>query len=124
MGRALHECQSHRLRQILWQSQGVHRLYQKRSPWRRNSPNFQEPELSINLEMVGKMEEIAKASGHNMAQLALAWVLRDPVVTGAIAGARTPAQIEQTVEAGNWNLSSSELEQMAALLAERDEKLA
>ncbi len=77
---------------------------------------FQEPELSNNLALVDGLKPIAQASGHSVAQLALAWVLRRPEVTSAIVGARRPAQIEETVGAGDFVLSAAEIAAVNALL--------
>jgi ADP-heptose:LPS heptosyltransferase len=57
--------------------------------------------------------------GITVAQLALAWVLRLPVVTSAIAGARRPGQIEETVLAGRISLSAEVVDEIEALLARR-----
>lgn len=92
--------------------------------WRRNNPDFQEPALSINLELVEKLRPIAERHGQPVANLALAWTLRRPEVTGAIAGARRPDQIEETARAGDWKLSEEEIAEIDRYLQERDQKLA
>jgi aryl-alcohol dehydrogenase-like predicted oxidoreductase len=79
-------------------------------------PRFQEPELSKNLTLVDGLKPIAHNAQHTVAQLAIAWVLRRPEVTSAIVGARRPAQIEETVGAGDWTLSAGEASQVDALL--------
>lgn len=43
---------------------------------------------------VRKLADLAKARGQSVAQLAIAWVLRDPRVTSALIGARTPEQVK------------------------------
>jgi aryl-alcohol dehydrogenase-like predicted oxidoreductase len=91
--------------------------------WRKGSPNFQEPELSLNLELVEKLKPIAERHNHSLPELAIAWTLRRPEVTGAIVGARRPSQIEQTVGAGSWRLSQEDIADIETLLAERDKKL-
>lgn len=83
----------------------------------QHDPRFQEPELSRNLDLVEKLKPIARKSGHTVAQLAIAWVLRRPEVTSAIVGARKPSQIEETVAAGDWNLSPEEIAAVDALLS-------
>ena len=65
--------------------------------WRRTrSSMFQEPEFSLNLTFIDKLRLIALQKGCSLSQLAIAWVLRRPEVTAAIAGARRPSQIEET----------------------------
>jgi L-glyceraldehyde 3-phosphate reductase len=52
-----------------------------------------------NLERVRALNEIAKRRGQSLAQMAIAWVLRDPRVTSALLGASSVAQLEQNVAA-------------------------
>jgi L-glyceraldehyde 3-phosphate reductase len=48
---------------------------------------------------VALLNDLAQARGQSLAQLALAWVLRDPLVTSALIGASHPAQIDEAVAA-------------------------
>jgi L-glyceraldehyde 3-phosphate reductase len=50
-----------------------------------------------NLERVRALNEIARARGQSLAQMAVAWVLRDPRVTSALIGASRPEQIRDNV---------------------------
>ncbi|HEY5428295.1 MAG TPA: L-glyceraldehyde 3-phosphate reductase [Solirubrobacteraceae bacterium] len=52
-----------------------------------------------NLERVRALHEIAQRRGQSLAQLAIAWVLRDRRVTSALVGASSVAQLENTVAA-------------------------
>jgi L-glyceraldehyde 3-phosphate reductase len=52
-----------------------------------------------NLERVRALNEIAAGRGQSLAQLAIAWVLRDERVTSALVGASSVAQLENTVAA-------------------------
>jgi L-glyceraldehyde 3-phosphate reductase len=52
-----------------------------------------------NLARIRKLDVIAKGRGQTLAQLALAWVLRDPRVTSALVGASRPEQIVDAVGA-------------------------
>jgi len=54
------------------------------------------PELQ---KKIRALNGIAQARGQSLAQMALAWVLRKPVVTSALIGASRPAQIVENVEA-------------------------
>jgi aryl-alcohol dehydrogenase-like predicted oxidoreductase len=82
--------------------------------WRRNSPNYREPLLSRNLRLVGLLRTIGARHGHTPAQVAVAWVLRHPAITGAIVGARRPGQIAELVEAAAFRLSPSEAVEIEA----------
>jgi aryl-alcohol dehydrogenase-like predicted oxidoreductase len=77
--------------------------------WRRNAPEFQEPQLTRNLELVEVLRSIGKRHGRSPGEVAIAWTLRHPAVTGAIVGARRPNQIEGTVGAADFCLSPEEL---------------
>ncbi len=52
-----------------------------------------------NLERVRALDEIARRRGQTLAQLAIAWVLRDPRVTSALLGASSVEQLEQNLAA-------------------------
>jgi L-glyceraldehyde 3-phosphate reductase len=68
---------------------------------------------------VRKLNEIAKARGQNMAQMAIAWVLRHDIMTSALIGASRPQQITDAVAAlNNLAFSASELQAIEAILAE------
>ncbi|MBP8933580.1 MAG: aldo/keto reductase [Candidatus Atribacteria bacterium] len=90
---------------------------------RRNDPDFNEPLISFNLELVDKLVPIARKHNKTLAQLAIAWVLRRPEVTSAIVGARRPDQIAETVLAGDWILPQEDIDNIEKLLAEREQKI-
>jgi L-glyceraldehyde 3-phosphate reductase len=63
-----------------------------------------------NLKHVGALNEIAQVRGQSLAQMAIAWLLRDTRVTTALIGASKPAQIVDLVGAmKNQGFTSSEL---------------
>jgi len=88
--------------------------------WRKRSPFFQEPELPENLKVVERLRPIAVELGISVAQLSLAWVLRLPGMTAAIAGARGPEQIKETVQAGEIKLSAEVIERIEGILCDRE----
>jgi L-glyceraldehyde 3-phosphate reductase len=51
------------------------------------------------LEHVRALNEVAARRGHSLAQMAIAWTLRDPRVTSALIGARTVEQLEDSLGA-------------------------
>ena len=65
------------------------------------------------LDHVRALNEIARSRGQSLAQLALAWVLREPRVTSVLIGASSVQQLEQNI-AGTENLALSE-EELAAI---------
>ena len=65
------------------------------------------------------LNEIAKRRGQTLAQLAIAWVLRDPRVTSALLGASSVAQLEQNVAAlDRLDFDPAELEEIDQLAVE------
>jgi aryl-alcohol dehydrogenase-like predicted oxidoreductase len=84
---------------------------------RLRDPGFQEPQFSKTLALVEQLKQIAGRQGHTCAQLAISWVLRRPEIAAAIVGARRPSQIVETVQAGDWNLSSDDIAEIERLLA-------
>ncbi len=67
---------------------------------------------------VVKLNAIARNRGQNMAQMAVAWVLRLPSITSALIGASRPEQIEDIVAAlDNLAFSEEELQQIESILA-------
>jgi aryl-alcohol dehydrogenase-like predicted oxidoreductase len=61
------------------------------------------------LEAVQRLRPIADELGITMAQLALAWVLREPYVASAIVGASRPQQVEENAAASGIDLDESTL---------------
>jgi L-glyceraldehyde 3-phosphate reductase len=66
-----------------------------------------------NLAKIRALNQIAKRRGQSLAQMAVAWTLRDPVVTSALLGASSVAQLEQNVAAlDKVEFSPGELEEI------------
>ena len=66
-----------------------------------------------NLGRIRALGEIAAARGQTLAQMAIAWALRDPRVTSALIGARTVEQLDDSLDAVN-NLAFSD-DELAAI---------
>ena len=77
--------------------------------WRRNDPEFQEPRLSQNLELVERLRAIGERHGRSPGEVAIAWALRHPAVTGAIVGGRRPEQVDGIIGAAEFRLSEAEV---------------
>ena len=63
-------------------------------------------------DVIGAVEDIAKARGVSMAQVALAWTASQPAVTSVILGARTREQLKDNLGAANLELSAEELSRL------------
>jgi L-glyceraldehyde 3-phosphate reductase len=70
------------------------------------------------MAQVRALNELAESRGQSVAQLALAWVLRDARMTSALIGASRLEQVEQNVAAlDNLAFTSEELAKIEAILA-------
>jgi aryl-alcohol dehydrogenase-like predicted oxidoreductase len=85
--------------------------------WRRRSPEFQEPNLGNNLALRDALTPIARRHGTTVSAVAVAWTLAWPGVTGAIVGARQPAQVDGWIGAAALELSGSDRDEIAAAIA-------
>ena len=77
----------------------------------KGAPSFRENYVTAaNLEKIRHLAEIAKRRGQSLAQMALAWVLRDSQVSSALIGASKISQLEENIAAlSNLNFSPEEL---------------
>jgi L-glyceraldehyde 3-phosphate reductase len=72
-----------------------------------------------NLERIRGLDGIARERGQTLAQMAIAWVLRDPRVTSALIGARTVQQLEDSLGAlDNATFSEEELKRIDGFAGE------
>jgi aryl-alcohol dehydrogenase-like predicted oxidoreductase len=86
--------------------------------WRRNNPDFTEPSLTRNLELVDRLREIAKRHNRTVGEVAIAWTLRHPAVSGAIVGARNAKQADGVMRAGDLRLNDKAVGEIEEFLAE------
>ncbi len=84
--------------------------------WRRNNKEFQEPQLTANLALVDVLRDIGARHGLSAGEVAIAWTLRRPVVTAAIVGGRSAAQVDGVIGAADFRLSAGELDEIEAAL--------
>jgi aryl-alcohol dehydrogenase-like predicted oxidoreductase len=77
--------------------------------WRRRVPDFQEPRLSRNLELVELLRAVGNRHGRKPGEVAIAWTLRHPAVTAAIVGLRRPEQVSGIIGAAESYLTSQEI---------------
>ena len=86
------------------------------SDWRHSNPDFQEPQLSKNLAVADALREVGARHGRSPGEVAVAWTLRLPAVTGAIVGARSAEQVEGVMSAGDFRLTPEEIAEVEARL--------
>ncbi|MFO0809522.1 MAG: aldo/keto reductase [Gemmataceae bacterium] len=78
--------------------------------WRKSrNPDFQEPLLTQNLKLVGRLQSIAARYNRTAGEAAIAWTLRRPEVTGAIVGLRRADQVAGVIGASDWRLTDAEV---------------
>jgi aryl-alcohol dehydrogenase-like predicted oxidoreductase len=82
--------------------------------WRRMNPRFQGENFQKNLDLVKKVEEIAKRKGIKPSQLALAWVLAQDDDIIPIPGTKRIKYLEENVEAVSIKLTPAELAELNA----------
>ena len=85
---------------------------------RTTSPFLKEEDVNEKrMRQVRALGEIAKARGQNIAQMALAWVLRQDVMASALIGASRVEQIDQNVAAmKNLKFADEELRKIEDIL--------
>ena len=78
--------------------------------FRRSRPHAQEPTFSRIKALRAVLQQIAQDHNKSMAQLAIAWILRQPAVTGAINGIRSPQEALAMPGCLDWKLTDQELQ--------------
>lgn len=79
-----------------------------KNDWRRMNPRFQGENFQKNLDLVGKVREIAQNRGISPSQLALAWLLSRNNVT-PIPGTTSVRRLEENLGSADMSLSAEEL---------------
>jgi len=69
---------------------------------------FQGERFESNLAILDRLRTVAARLERSPAEVAIRWVLDQPAVACAIAGARRPAQVRENVRAADWRLSSAD----------------
>jgi aryl-alcohol dehydrogenase-like predicted oxidoreductase len=80
--------------------------------FRSRNPEFKDPRLSKNLELVERLRKVGARHGRGPGEVAIAWVLRHPAITGAIVGARNAKQAEGVMRAGDLKLTAEEISEI------------
>jgi aryl-alcohol dehydrogenase-like predicted oxidoreductase len=87
--------------------------------WRKHGPNFQEPLLSRNLQLVEILRRIGKKRNATPGEIAIAWTLRNPAVTAAIVGIRTAQQVTGVAGAAEVHLNPDELAEIESTVEQK-----
>lgn len=86
--------------------------------YRHRGTEFTPPRLERNLALRDRLRVVAARCGVTVGELAIAWVLAWPAVTGAIVGARSAAQVDGWISAGALRLDARDLAEIAAAIEE------
>ncbi len=78
--------------------------------WRKNAEDFKEPKLNRNLQIVEKLIEVGNQYGCSAAEVAIAWVLKNPSVTAAIVGMRSPEQADGVIGGATLELTPQDID--------------
>src|SRR5919198_1001644 len=78
--------------------------------WRKHDPRFQEPRFSEDLAIVERLRAVADRHGSSIGSVAVAWMLLNAAVDGAIVGFRRPDQVDPIVDAANLELTDEDLQ--------------
>lgn len=84
--------------------------------WRARAEEFQQPKLGKNLSLRDALRPIARRYGASVSDVAIAWTLAWPGVTGSIVGARSPEQVDGWIRAASLQLTNADLAEIAAAL--------
>jgi len=84
--------------------------------WRSRSPEFQGERLQRNLTFAAALGPIAERHRASVGAVAVAWTLAWPGVSGAIVGARRPAQVDGWLPAAGLTLTAADLNEIAAAI--------
>jgi aryl-alcohol dehydrogenase-like predicted oxidoreductase len=84
--------------------------------WRGKDPEFNEPNLSKNMALVEGLKEIGDENGRSVGEVAIAWTLNHPAVTGTIVGARSAEQVDGIIGAMDFRLNDQDLAKIERLL--------
>lgn len=84
---------------------------------RSRHPDFREPRLTRNLALADFLGRIGARHGRTAGEVAIAWCLRNPAVTGVIVGLRSAEQVRGVAGAATFRLSDEEIGEIAAFAA-------
>ena len=83
--------------------------------WRRNNPRFQGENFQKNLDLVAKVESLARAKGCTPAQLALAWLLSRGEDVILIPGSTRAERVEENAAAARITLTKEDVQSLESI---------
>ena len=111
------------LAQGLLTNRNLHGIPEDSRALRSDSPFLTEDNVQSTIEVVKQLNDIAEKRGQTLAEMALAWNLRQPTVTSVLIGASRVSQLEDNLKAlEHLEVSKEELTQVDAILAKLTKK--
>jgi len=93
--------------------------------WRKRlSAWFKEPDFTWNLKLADLLREIGQQYGGTAGEVAIAWTLRNPAVTGAIVGIRAPEQLDGVIGGADLKLRDADVSRIEGHFVERSREAA
>ena len=92
-------------------------LFENRDERRRQRPFAQEPAFTRLKQLRATLQTIAQNHHKKMVDLAIAWVLRQPALTGAIMGIRSEQEAREMAGGIDWKLTDQETQAIEQALA-------
>ena len=86
---------------------------------RHKYPMFLGDERRKNHDLVDRLQEIAQAAGHTVAELVINWTVHQSGITAALCGAKRSDQISECAGGSGWELSAKQLAQINRALNDR-----
>jgi aryl-alcohol dehydrogenase-like predicted oxidoreductase len=92
------------------------------SDWRSRGMAFRQPlltpeNLRANLDVVDRLKAVASRMGASLPQLALAWVLREPIVSTALVGFRRPEEVDENLGTLRVAFTGADLDEIDTIMA-------
>lgn len=78
---------------------------------------FGEQYFPKNLRVVEELKGLAARYNKTLPQFALRWTLTNPVISTALVGCRTPAEVEENLGALGWSIADSDMQEIDAIFA-------
>jgi aryl-alcohol dehydrogenase-like predicted oxidoreductase len=75
----------------------------------------QQPLSENEYDRIEALEEFAEAEGHNLLELAIAWLASHPAIPSVIAGATSAEQVQANAAAGGWQLTPEQFDAVSRL---------
>ncbi len=85
---------------------------------RSRNERFTGAQFRRTIRMAKKLAAYAADHGHTLIELDVAWVLAHPAMTTALVGAKSPAQVDGWLGAGDWELTPDQMREINAIAAE------